>query len=67
MKENQRKDVQKKKLINTLCKNNINTVTEELTSSENIVQVYPDDIIAVHDRWIIPSTFSQQFVKKLGS
>lgn len=50
MKENQRKDVQKKKLINKLCKNNINTVTEELTSSENIVQVYPDDIIVVHDR-----------------
>ena len=54
------KVIQKKKLSDTQCESNINTVTEELASSENIAnqltfgidiasQIY-SDIIVVDDR-----------------
>ena len=46
-----------------LCENNINTIAEDLISSEDIVMVHYDDIIVVDDRWSILSTFSQQFVE----
>ena len=46
-----KKGVQKKKLIDALRENNMNTVPEELSSSENIES--------------IPSTFSQQNFKQL--
>ena len=36
LKKNERKDVQKTKMIDTLCENNINTVAEELVSLENV-------------------------------
>ena len=37
-------------MIGTLCKNNINTVAEELISSENISQLpYSNDIIIIID------------------
>ena len=35
-KNNQRKDIQKKKLIDKLCENNINTVAEKFASSKTI-------------------------------
>ena len=46
-----------------LCENDINTIAEDLISSEDIVMVHYDDIIVVDDRWSILSTFSQQFVE----
>ena len=51
--KNKTKDVQKKKLIDIHCESNINTVAEELVSSENITEqqgtgsLHSDDIIAV--------------------
>ena len=48
----QRKGVQKKKLIDALCENNINTVAEELVSSEHTATTFcsdTDNIIVVDD------------------
>ena len=42
-KKNKRKGVQKKKLIDTHCENNINTVAEELVSSGNIFRNFSSD------------------------
>ena len=53
------KDVQRKKLIDTECENNINTVAEEIVSAENVVGIFGCIIIsAVNDGWSIPPNFS---------
>ena len=67
------KDAQKKKLIETQCESNINTVAEEFVSSQKILvsqtarmlgsQIHSDDIIIVDDGW--PSTFLNKLSKIL--
>ena len=58
------KDVQRKKLIDTECENNINTVAEEIVSAENVAGIFGCIIIiVVNDGWSIPPTFSQQTVE----
>ena len=67
------KDAQKKKLIETQCESNVNTVAEEFVSSQKILvsqtarmlgsYIHSDDIIIVDDGW--PSTFVNKLQKIL--
>ena len=53
-------------MIHTLRENNINTVPEELVSSENTIRyILMICIIAADDGWSIPSTFSPQTFEQL--
>ena len=62
LEKNQRKGAEKKKLIETQCKNNISTVAEKYATTENIPKYVPthDRDIVADDGWIISKT-----VKKL--
>lgn len=63
LEKNQRKGAQKKKLIETQCKNNISTVAEKYATTENIPKyalTHDCDITVADDGWIISKT-----VKKL--
>ena len=63
LKKNKVWKVQKKKFIDTESENNINTVAEELVSSENISDTFWCIIIVGNSGWSIVSTFAQQTVQ----
>ena len=62
LKKNQRKETQKKILIDTLCENNINTVAEELFASENIDSY----ILMIFLLSMMNEVYHQPFPKKLS-
>lgn len=65
LKKNQKRS-SKEEVDSSLRENNINTVPEELVSSENTIRYIPMiGIIAADDGWSIPSTFSPQTFEQL--
>ena len=66
--EKKRKGVQKKKLIDTQCESNINTVTGELVSlSENIASGKSSQILFILLLLMMDEAYHQPFPNKLSN
>ena len=62
MNKSQTKDVQKKKMIDTLCENNINTIAEELVLLEDIGTYILMILLSMMDEVPIASTLNNKTV-----
>ena len=62
MNKSQTKGVQKKKMIDTLCENNINTIAEELVSLEDIGTYILMILLSMMDEVPIASTLNNKTV-----